>query len=107
MVVAVGDDGAHAGTRASVAALPLRRDFIDGGVTGVSMLLASLVHAPLWLLLPLVNLPFIVLGHRRMGRAFAIRSTLAIARAIDESAFVVFHPLSGVEGGVLRRVAMH
>ena len=57
----------------------LSSNFIDGGVTGVSMLLAKTTGLPLALWLPIVNLPFIVLGYRHIGRAFAIRSTLAIA----------------------------
>jgi uncharacterized membrane-anchored protein YitT (DUF2179 family) len=56
----------------------LSSNFIDGGVTGVSMLLSKAIHVPLWILLPIVNLPFIALGYKRMGRAFAIRSAIAI-----------------------------
>ena len=52
--------------------------FIDGGVTGISMLLAMTTPLPLALWLPVVNLPFVVLGYRQLGRAFAIRSALAI-----------------------------
>src|SRR5262245_3621276 len=54
-------------------------DFIDGGVTGVSMLLAKATGLSLAIWLPLVNLPFIALGYRYMGRAFAVRSAIAIA----------------------------
>lgn len=54
-------------------------NFIDGGVTGTSMLLAKITGVPLWVLLPLVNLPFIAVGYRQLGRAFAIRSVIAIA----------------------------
>ena len=57
----------------------LSSNFIDGGVTGVSMLLAKTTGLPLALWLPIVNLPFIALGYRHIGRAFAVRSTLAIA----------------------------
>ena len=57
----------------------LSSSFIDGGVTGVSMLLAKVTPAPLSIWLPLVNAPFVALGYRQMGRAFAIRSALAIA----------------------------
>jgi len=56
-------------------------NFIDGGVTGISMLLAKALekyHVPLSLLLPLINLPFIVLGYRQIGLAFAVRSAFAI-----------------------------
>ena len=56
----------------------LSSHFIDGGVTGVSMLLAAVTGAPLSVWLPLVNAPFIAIGYRQMGRAFAIRSALAI-----------------------------
>jgi uncharacterized membrane-anchored protein YitT (DUF2179 family) len=57
----------------------LSSNFIDGGVTGVSMLLAKVTPAPLSVWLPLVNLPFIAVGYYQLGRAFAIRSALAIA----------------------------
>jgi uncharacterized membrane-anchored protein YitT (DUF2179 family) len=52
--------------------------FIDGGVTGISMLLAKTTPVPLALWLPIVNVPFVVLGYRQLGRAFALRSVLAI-----------------------------
>ncbi len=57
----------------------LSSKFIDGGVTGVSMLLAKITPLPLPFWLPVVNLPFIVLGYRHIGRAFAARSIFAIA----------------------------
>jgi len=53
-------------------------NFIDGGVTGVSMLLEKTSGVPLSILLPLVNLPFIAPAWKHLGRAFAIRSILAI-----------------------------
>ena len=53
--------------------------FIDGGVTGISMLLADTTSISLSVWLPIVNLPFIVLGYRHLGLAFAIRSSLAVA----------------------------
>lgn len=57
----------------------LSSNFIDGGVTGVSMLLSKTSGWPLALFLPLVNLPFVAVGWHQMGRAFAIRSVLGIA----------------------------
>jgi uncharacterized membrane-anchored protein YitT (DUF2179 family) len=56
----------------------LSSNFIDGGVTGVCMLLAKTTGLPLWAWLPLINLPFIALGYRQVGPLFAARSTLAI-----------------------------
>jgi uncharacterized membrane-anchored protein YitT (DUF2179 family) len=53
--------------------------FIDGGVTGVSMLLSNILGWQLAILIPIINLPFIALAYRQIGRGFAIRSVLAIA----------------------------
>jgi uncharacterized membrane-anchored protein YitT (DUF2179 family) len=53
--------------------------FIDGGVTGISMLVSDISGYPLSILIALINLPFIALGYRQVGRKFAIKSTLAIA----------------------------
>ncbi len=52
--------------------------FIDGGVTGVSMLLAKVLGLPLSALILIINLPFIALGYRHIGRDFAVRSAAAI-----------------------------
>ncbi len=53
--------------------------FIDGGVTGISMLISEVLGLPLALLILLINLPFIAMGYRQIGAKFAIKSTLAIA----------------------------
>jgi uncharacterized membrane-anchored protein YitT (DUF2179 family) len=53
--------------------------FIDGGVTGISMLLADQLHRPLSILILVINLPFIALGLRQVGKLFALKSALAIA----------------------------
>jgi uncharacterized membrane-anchored protein YitT (DUF2179 family) len=52
--------------------------FIDGGATGVSLLIQVISDASLGLLLIIVNLPFIILGARTIGTKFAIKSILAI-----------------------------
>jgi uncharacterized membrane-anchored protein YitT (DUF2179 family) len=56
----------------------LSSHFIDGGVTGVSMLLANVLGVPLALLILVINLPFVALGYRHIGGRFALRSALAI-----------------------------
>jgi uncharacterized membrane-anchored protein YitT (DUF2179 family) len=53
--------------------------FIDGGVTGISMLLADVLGWPLSILILVINLPFVALGYRQIGKAFALKSALAIA----------------------------
>jgi uncharacterized membrane-anchored protein YitT (DUF2179 family) len=68
----------------------LSSGFIDGGVTGISMLLAKTTGVPLSVLLPAINLPFVVVGYRLLGRAFAIRSVLGIASLAGVLATVPF-----------------
>jgi len=53
--------------------------FIDGGVTGVSMLISQVLGFPLSILLLVINLPFVALGLRQIGIKFAAKSALAIA----------------------------
>ena len=57
----------------------LSSHFIDGGVTGISMLLNHVTGFPLYVLIPIINLPFIILGYYQMGYKFALKSTIAIA----------------------------
>ena len=57
----------------------LSSHFIDGGVTGISMLIADITHLPIAVLLFLINVPFLILGYKRLGLVFAIKSTAAIA----------------------------
>lgn len=57
----------------------LSSHFIDGGATGISMLLATGLHVPLSWGLLLINLPFLLLGYRQMGLRFALKSAVAIA----------------------------
>lgn len=54
------------------------------------MLLEKTSGWPLAILLPIVNLPFIVVGYRSIGRAFAIRSCFAITGLAVVLAFVSF-----------------
>ena len=68
----------------------LSSNFIDGGVTGISMLLAKTSGVSLSVLLPVINVPFIVVGYRQLGRAFAVRSVLGIAGLAAVLALVPF-----------------
>ena len=56
----------------------LSSHFIDGGVTGISMLLATVFGWPLYFSIPIINLPFIAAGYRLIGRTFALKSALAM-----------------------------
>jgi uncharacterized membrane-anchored protein YitT (DUF2179 family) len=68
----------------------LSSKFIDGGVTGVSMLISNVLGFPLSVLILLINLPFIALGYRQVGHKFALRSALAIAGLSICLAFVKY-----------------
>ncbi len=84
----------------------LSSHFIDGGVTGISMLLATALKLPLAAFILVINLPFVALGYRQLGRRFALRSTLAIGGLALVLAFVPFPDvtpdllLTAVFGGV-------
>lgn len=68
----------------------LSSHFIDGGVTGISMLLNNIFGWPLYILIPLINLPFIILAYYQMGLKFALKSSLAIAGLALCLAFVPY-----------------
>jgi len=53
--------------------------FIDGGITGISLLIHIESHIPLALLIVIINLPFILLGWQQIGKIFSIKSILAIS----------------------------
>ena len=52
--------------------------FIDGGATGIALLITETSTLPLSLLIVLVNIPFLILGLTTIGRTFTIKATLAI-----------------------------
>lgn len=56
----------------------LSNHFIDGGATGISLLISAVTKIPLYILILCVNIPFIILAYRIMGRTFAIKTGLAI-----------------------------
>lgn len=57
----------------------LTNHFIDGGATGISLLISALTKIELYQLVIAVNIPFIILGYKVIDRKFAVKMTLAIA----------------------------
>lgn len=53
-------------------------EFIDGGATGITLLISSLTDWPISILLIVINIPFIWLGYRRVDRIFALKTLVAI-----------------------------
>lgn len=68
----------------------LTNHFIDGGATGISLLLSAITKFPFYLLIIIVNIPFIVLGYKVVGKDFAIKTSLAIAGLAVVLALVPF-----------------
>lgn len=52
--------------------------FIDGGATGISLLLENITHLNLSYLLILVNIPFLILAAKTFSIKFAVRSIISI-----------------------------
>ena len=52
--------------------------FIDGGTMGLSLLLSDLLETPLPVLLVLINIPFVFLGLKSIGKEFAVKTAFGI-----------------------------
>lgn len=66
----------------------LPNKFLDGGATGISLLISEATKVPLPLLLLLVNIPFIIIAIRHIGKVFAIKTLLAIGALAACVAFI-------------------
>jgi uncharacterized membrane-anchored protein YitT (DUF2179 family) len=56
----------------------LPNSFIDGGVTGISLLASELTKIDISILIVAINLPFVIMGLKQIGRQFAMKSIVAI-----------------------------
>ena len=81
---------------------------IDGGVTGISLLVQELTGVPFSVLIILLNLPFFYVGYRRLGLPLAASSTYAIVvLSLCSSYFETMNPatsdpfLSTIFGGII------
>jgi uncharacterized membrane-anchored protein YitT (DUF2179 family) len=72
---------------------------IDGGVTGISIMLSHITGLELGIFLFLLNLPFVYLGYKQMGKTFAISTVYGI---IVLSIFTtLFHPVPAFTDDIL------
>lgn len=60
---------------------------LDGGVTGISMILSHFISWKLGILVVILNIPFIIVGFKKLGKGFILRTVVAI---------VVFSAMTGV-----------
>lgn len=81
---------------------------IDGGIVGISIIVSHLSGLPLGIFLFLLNLPFLVLGYKQIGKTFAM-STLYGVSVMSIGTFLL-HPvpplteeyfLASIFGGVI------
>lgn len=68
--------------------------FIDGGVTGISLLLSTLTGWNLSYLIVIINIPFVILGYRQIGKGFALKTAIAIAALSLALIFLPFQPIT-------------
>lgn len=70
-----------AGVASAVFALKgfmLPNHFIDGGITGLSILISHGAEDTIGYFLILFNIPFVIIGYRKIGKTFALQTTIAI-----------------------------
>ncbi|WP_116124646.1 YitT family protein [Lewinella sp. IMCC34183] len=72
----------------------LPNHFIDGGVTGVCLLVSQTTGVPLPILLVVINIPFLYLADQVIGRTFAVKTAAAIALLALSIYFVHFPQLT-------------
>jgi uncharacterized membrane-anchored protein YitT (DUF2179 family) len=72
--------------------LPSR--FIDGGATGISLLIREITALPLSILLIGVNIPFVMIGYKLIGKTFALKTAIGIVALALIVAFIPFPTLT-------------
>lgn len=72
----------------------------DGGVTGLSIVGSQLIGLPLGLLIAVLNIPFVFLGYKQIGRSFAVYSVLGIA-SLAASTSLMHHIPTIIQGDTL------
>lgn len=68
--------------------------FIDGGVTGISLLIRALTGWNLSYLIVIINIPFVIMGYKQIGARFAIKTAIAIATLSLALLFLPFAPIT-------------
>lgn len=52
---------------------------IDGGITGISMILSHMTRVSLGVFLLIINAPFVFIGYKQLGKTFAFKTLIGIA----------------------------
>ncbi|MED4071608.1 YitT family protein [Priestia endophytica] len=72
----------------------------DGGVTGISIVGSELIGLPLGLLIAILNIPFVFLGYKQIGKSFAIYSVIGIA-SLAAGTSLMHHVPTIIDGDTL------
>lgn len=56
----------------------INNSIIDGGVTGISIMASYLSSVPIGIFLFVLNLPFLILGYKTIGKTFALSTLLGV-----------------------------
>ncbi|MFD2672968.1 YitT family protein [Marinicrinis sediminis] len=62
----------------SLEAFFVPNQIIDGGVVGISIISSHLSHLPLGIFLFVLNLPFLFIGYKQIGKTFALSTLLGV-----------------------------
>jgi len=68
--------------------------FLDGGVTGISILLHEIFHINISIPVIALNMFFIYLGYRRIGKTFAVQTTIAVILLSLGLFFIDINPIT-------------
>ncbi len=68
--------------------------FLDGGITGISLLISRETGIELSILIALINLPFIFLGAKQVSKGFAVKTACSIFVLALAVHFLHFPPLT-------------
>lgn len=99
-----------AGTGLAVLAMKgfmIPNRFLDGGMTGIAILLHEIFHINISILVIALNAVFIYLGYRKIGKTFAVQTTIAILILSAGLLFIDIHPITkdklliAIFGGIL------
>ncbi len=81
--------------------------FLDGGVTGIAILLHEVLHLNISLLTLVINIPFVYLGYKKIGKTFAVQTSIAVVLLALGLIFVNIGPITSdklliaIFGGIL------
>ena len=68
---------------------------LDGGITGISIIIYKIFNIPLGILVVLLNIPFIYIGYRNLGKRFLIRTGYSmLCFSLFLSFFELFNPFT-------------